>query len=157
MPEVPGEKRHRARSDSERVGTWTFLLPTLLVQARLRQNPQVGPPDSPEMQESATSGAASPLANCQPNSHSERMPGTHNATQTQPPFGQKHQSSGPGVCHALTAHRQVDEQPTARSKKNDESAVATLKKNDWHENVREPVVNHAKGHDRSGRPERTSS
>ena len=27
-----------------------------------------------------------------------------------------------------------------------------LKKNDWHENVREPVVNHVKGHDRSGRP-----
>ena len=25
------------------------------------------------------------------------------------------------------------------------------KKNDWHENVREPVFNHAKGHDRSGR------
>ena len=28
-----------------------------------------------------------------------------------------------------------------------------LKKNDWHENVREPVVSHAKGHDRSGRPD----
>ena len=28
-----------------------------------------------------------------------------------------------------------------------------LKKNDWHENVREPVVNHAEGHDRSGRPD----
>ena len=40
------------------------------------------------------------------------------------------------------AHRQVDEQPTKRSKKNDDkSAVAMLKKNDWHENVREPVVN----------------
>ena len=39
------------------------------------------------------------------------------------------------------------------SKKNDDkSAVAMLKKNDWHENVREPVVNHAKGHDRSGPP-----
>ena len=52
------------------------------------------------------------------------------------------------------AHRQVDEQPTERSKKNgDKSAVAMLKKNDWHENVREPVVNHVKGHDRSGRPD----
>ena len=52
------------------------------------------------------------------------------------------------------AHRQVDEQPSKRSKKNDDkSAVAMLKKNDWHENVREPVVNHAKGHDRSGRPD----
>ena len=49
------------------------------------------------------------------------------------------------------AHRQVDEQPSKRSKKNDdESAVAMLKKGDWHENVWEPVVNH--GHDRSGRP-----
>ena len=40
------------------------------------------------------------------------------------------------------AHRQVDEQPTKRSKKNDDkSAVAMLKKNDRHENVRQPVVN----------------
>ena len=32
------------------------------------------------------------------------------------------------------AHRQVDEQPTKRSKKNDDkSAVAKLKKGDWHE------------------------
>ena len=38
------------------------------------------------------------------------------------------------------AHRQVDEQPSKRSKKNDDkSAVAMLKKNDWHENVWEPV------------------
>ena len=38
------------------------------------------------------------------------------------------------------AHRQVDEQPTKRSKKNDDkSAVAMLKKNDWHENVRQPA------------------
>ena len=52
------------------------------------------------------------------------------------------------------AHRQVDEQPSRRSKKNDDkSAVDMLKKNDWHENVREPVVSHAKGHDRSGRPD----
>ena len=29
-----------------------------------------------------------------------------------------------------------------------------LKKNDWHENVRELVVNRAKGHDRSGRPDK---
>ena len=43
------------------------------------------------------------------------------------------------------AHRQVDEQPTKRSKKNDDkSAVAMLKKNDWHENVRQPVVNRDK-------------
>ena len=47
------------------------------------------------------------------------------------------------------AHRQVDEQPTERSKKNDDkSAVAMLKKGDWHES--EPVVNY--GHDRSGQP-----
>ena len=43
------------------------------------------------------------------------------------------------------AHRQVDEQP---------SAVAVLKKSDWHENVRELVVNYVKGHDRSGRPDK---
>ena len=43
------------------------------------------------------------------------------------------------------AHRQVDEQPNRRSKKNDDkSAVAMLKKNDWHENVRKLVVNHGK-------------
>ena len=55
------------------------------------------------------------------------------------------------------AYRQVDEQPTKRSKKNDDkSAVPMLKKNDWHENGREPVVNHAEGHDRSGKPDKRS-
>ena len=45
------------------------------------------------------------------------------------------------------AHRQVDEQPTKRSKKNDDkSAVAMLKKGDWHES--EPVINY--GHNRPG-------
>ena len=53
------------------------------------------------------------------------------------------------------AHRQVDEQPSKRSKKNeDKSAVAMLKKDDWHENLRQPVVNHCKNHDRSGRPDK---
>ena len=52
------------------------------------------------------------------------------------------------------AHRQVDEQPSKRSKKNDDkSAVAMLKKGDWHASVREPVINYGKGHDRSGRPD----
>ena len=52
------------------------------------------------------------------------------------------------------AHRQVDEQPTKRSKKNDDkSAVAMLKKNDWHDNVRQLVVNRDKNHERSGRPD----
>ena len=47
------------------------------------------------------------------------------------------------------AHSQVDEQPTKRSKKNDDKgAVAMLKKGVWHES--EHVVNY--GHDRSGRP-----
>ena len=47
------------------------------------------------------------------------------------------------------AHRQVDEQPTKRSKKNDDkSAVATLKKGDWHE--RGFVTD--QGHDRPGQP-----
>ena len=49
------------------------------------------------------------------------------------------------------AHRQFDEQPTKRSKKNDDkSAVAMLKKGDWHGSVWKPVTNY--GHDRSGRP-----
>ena len=39
--------------------------------------------------------------------------------------------------------------PSGRSKKNDDkSAVAMLKKDDWHENVRQLVVNHGKSHDR---------
>ena len=46
------------------------------------------------------------------------------------------------------AHRQVDEQPTIRSKKNDDkSAVAMLKKGDWYES---PVINQR--HDRPGQP-----
>ena len=49
------------------------------------------------------------------------------------------------------AHRQVDEQLTKRSKKNDDkSAVAMLKKGDWHESVRELDTN--QGHDRPGQP-----
>ena len=49
------------------------------------------------------------------------------------------------------AHRQVDEQPTKRSKKNDDkSAVGMLKKGDWNERVLEPVIKY--GHVRSGRP-----
>ena len=41
-----------------------------------------------------------------------------------------------------------------RSKKNDDkSAVAMLKKGDWHESVREPVINYVKDHERSGRPD----
>ena len=51
------------------------------------------------------------------------------------------------------AHRQVDEQATKRSKKNDDkSAVAFLKKGDWQE--RGPVTNHC--HDRSGKPDKRS-
>ena len=42
-----------------------------------------------------------------------------------------------------------------RSKKNDDkSAVAMLKKDDRHENVRQLVVNHGKSHDRSVRPDK---
>ena len=51
------------------------------------------------------------------------------------------------------AHRQVDEQPTKRSNKNDDkSAVAMLKKYDLHDRTGQPVVNHDKSHDRSGQP-----
>ena len=54
----------------------------------------------------------------------------------------------------LNAHRQVDEQPGKRSKKNDDkSAVAMLKKNDLDENVWQPVVNRDKSHERPGRPD----
>ena len=53
------------------------------------------------------------------------------------------------VKSAQYAHCQVDEQPTKRSKKNDDkSAVAFSKKDDWHE--RGPVTD--QGHDRSGKP-----
>ena len=49
------------------------------------------------------------------------------------------------------AHLQVDEQPTKRSKKNDDkSAVVLLKKGDWHE--RGPVTDQC--HDRSGKPDK---
>ena len=48
------------------------------------------------------------------------------------------------------AHRQVDEQPTKRSKKNDDkSAVAMLKKNDLHESIWQPVVNRDESHEDS--------
>ena len=51
------------------------------------------------------------------------------------------------------AHRQVDEQPTKRSKKNDDkSAVAMLKKGDWH--GRGLVTD--QNHDRSGKPDKRS-
>ena len=47
------------------------------------------------------------------------------------------------------AHRQVDEQPTKRSKSNDDkSAVAMLKKGKWQE--RESVSDAC--HDRTGKP-----
>ena len=49
------------------------------------------------------------------------------------------------------AHRQVDEQPTKRSKENDDkSAVAILKKGDWQE--RGSVTDQR--HDRSGKPDK---
>ena len=52
------------------------------------------------------------------------------------------------------AHRQVDEQPSKRSKKNDDkSAVAMLKKNDLHESVWQPLVNRDKSHGRPWRPD----
>ena len=51
----------------------------------------------------------------------------------------------------LFAHREVEEQPSKRSQTNDDkSAVAMLKKGDWHESVPELVINY--GHIRSGRP-----
>ena len=51
------------------------------------------------------------------------------------------------------AHRQVDEQPCKRSKKNDDKSAVAMLKNDLHESVWQPVVNRDKSHDRSGRPD----
>ena len=51
------------------------------------------------------------------------------------------------------AHRQVDEQLSKRSKNDDKSAVAMLKKDDLHEGIWQFVVNHGISHDRSGRPD----
>ena len=54
----------------------------------------------------------------------------------------------------LVCHRQVDEQPSKRSIKNDDkSAVAMLKKNDLHESVWQLVVNCNECHERSRRPD----
>ena len=51
------------------------------------------------------------------------------------------------------AHRQVDEQPSKRSKKSvDKSAVAMLKRHDLHDRTEQPVVNREKSHDRTGQP-----
>ena len=51
------------------------------------------------------------------------------------------------------AHRQVDEQPSKRLKKNgDKSAVAILKKYDLHDRTWQPVVYRDECHDRSGQP-----
>ena len=48
------------------------------------------------------------------------------------------------------AHRQVDEQPSKRSKKNDDkSSVAMLKKHELHDRTEQPVVNHDKSSDRT--------
>ena len=52
------------------------------------------------------------------------------------------------------AHRQVDEQPSKRSKMNgDKSAVAMLKKHELYESLWQLVVNRDRSHDRPGRPD----
>ena len=52
------------------------------------------------------------------------------------------------------AYRQVDEQPSERSKKNDDkSAVAMLKKHDLYEGIWKPVVNRDKSREGSERPD----
>ena len=51
------------------------------------------------------------------------------------------------------AHRQVDELPSKKSKKNDgKSAVDMLKKYELHDRTGQPVVNRDESHDRSVRP-----
>ena len=58
------------------------------------------------------------------------------------------------VWRKVLIHRQVDEHPTKRSKKNDDkSAVAMLKKYDLHDRTWQPVVNRDESHDRSGQPD----
>ena len=51
------------------------------------------------------------------------------------------------------AHRQVDEQPSKRSKNDNKSSVAMLKKHDLHESIWQLVVNCDKSQERSGRPD----
>ena len=52
------------------------------------------------------------------------------------------------------AHRQVTEQPSKRSKKNDDkSAVAMLKKYELHDRTVQPVVDRDTRHERSWRPD----
>ena len=68
-------------------------------------------------------------------------------------------STRPRVVAGLgkSAHMHTVRLMTSRlkgpKKNDDKSAVAMLKKKDWHESVREPVINYVKGHDRSGRPD----
>ena len=51
------------------------------------------------------------------------------------------------------AHRQVDEQPCKRFKKNDDkSAVAMINKYDLHDRTWQPVVNRDESHDRTEQP-----
>ena len=51
------------------------------------------------------------------------------------------------------AHRQVDEQPSERSKKNDDkSAVAMLKKYELHDRTEQPVVNRDTNHESNHGP-----
>ena len=51
------------------------------------------------------------------------------------------------------AHRQADEQPSKKCKKNnDKSAVAMLRKYELHDRTEQPVVNHDQSHERPGRP-----
>ena len=58
------------------------------------------------------------------------------------------------VKSASYAHRQINEQRSKRSKKNeDKSAVAMLRKDDLYEGIWQPVVNRDKSHERSGRPD----
>ena len=50
--------------------------------------------------------------------------------------------------------RLMNSQAKGLKRKVDKSAVAMLKKNDWHENVRQLVVNLDKSHERSERPDK---
>ena len=77
--------------------------------------------------------------------HSVKSGTLQNACSTRPrvvaEFGEK----------CSYAHRQVDEQPSKRYKKNDDkSAVAMLRKHELHGRTEQPVVKRDKGHDGTG-------
>ena len=59
-----------------------------------------------------------------------------------------------GISARMHIARLMNNQVKGPKKNDDKSAVAMLKKGDWHENVWQLVVNLDKSHERSGRPDK---